>query len=124
MGRSGDPARLSAEPAADSKAHTDTQCRNESGGALAGKRTGRCRRSRGRLAVLTVPFQQAFRFPRRLAAALASDPAAVLEKLQDKLVQRWEYRRPVHLHESLPDWERRLHQALALSPDCAASAEF
>lgn len=74
--------------------------------------------------MLTVPFQQAFRFPRRLAAALASDPAAVLEKLQDKLVQRWEYRRPVHFHESLPDWERRLHEALGLPPGCSATAEF
>src|ERR1043166_2480507 len=52
-------------------------------------------------------LEQALRFPKRLAGALARDPAGTWEKLQDKLVQRWEYRTPVHYHQPLTAWARR-----------------
>ncbi|HEX3944156.1 MAG TPA: class I SAM-dependent methyltransferase [Rhizomicrobium sp.] len=61
--------------------------------------------------------------PRRLAGALA-EPAVLVEKLHDHLVQRWEYRTPVHFHEAAPDWERTLHDWLGAPWPCCAQAEF
>ncbi|HEY8698094.1 MAG TPA: class I SAM-dependent methyltransferase [Rhizomicrobium sp.] len=69
-------------------------------------------------------LEQALRFPKRLAGALARDPAGTWEKLQDKIVQRWEYRTPVHHHQPLSDWESRLHEQLGARRPCAEAEEF
>ena len=66
----------------------------------------------------------AIHYPKRLAGALATDPVGLLEKVQDRLVQNWEYRRPVHFHPATPDWERRLHEWLALGWPCEIQAGF
>jgi hypothetical protein len=66
----------------------------------------------------------AFHYPRRLAGALIRDPAGVIEKLHDRLVQHREYREPVHAHEADADWERTLHDRLGCPWPCDAQAEF
>jgi Methyltransferase domain len=63
-------------------------------------------------------------YPRRLAAAFLHDPAGLIDKLQDRIVQKWEYRNPVHYHEPNPDWERDLHRWLGVDWPCAERSEF
>lgn len=66
----------------------------------------------------------AFHYPKRLAGALVSDPAGLMEKLHERLVQEREYRNPVHRYEADPDWERSLHTLLGCPWPCAVQAEF
>lgn len=69
-------------------------------------------------------LQYAFHYPVRLAGALVSDPAGLIEKLHDRIVQQREYRSPIHPHEANPDWERVLHDRLGGSQPCDIEAEF
>jgi Methyltransferase domain len=66
----------------------------------------------------------AVHYPKRLATALAQDPAGLIDKLQDRIVQKWEYRHPVHYHDANPDWERKLHQWLGADWPCSEQSEF
>ena len=66
----------------------------------------------------------AVQYPKRLAIALKRDPAELMDKLQDHLVQKWEYRHPVHYHDAQPDWEHRLHQWLGVDGPCTGPSEF
>ncbi len=63
-------------------------------------------------------------YPQRAITALKTDPLGLLETLQDRIVQEREYRRGPCIHDATPNWESRLHAALAISPPCAAIAEF
>lgn len=63
-------------------------------------------------------------YPKRLVRGLASDPAGFFDKLQDCIVQKWEYRTPVHYHQATPQWERELHAWLGAKSSCAEQAEF
>jgi predicted O-methyltransferase YrrM len=65
-----------------------------------------------------------FKHPGRAVSAFLSNPAGVLEKVHDKLVQAREYRAPAHAHRPLHDWERRLHEGLRVTWPCEASLEF
>jgi hypothetical protein len=66
----------------------------------------------------------AIHYPKRLAGALATDPVGLLEKVQDRLVQNWEYRTPVHFHQTTPDWERQLHEWLGIGWPCQTQSDF
>lgn len=66
----------------------------------------------------------AVHYPKRLATALTQDPAGLIDKLQDRIVQKWEYRNPVHYHAAQPDWERKLHQWLGAEWPCTEQSEF
>jgi predicted O-methyltransferase YrrM len=74
--------------------------------------------------VLGSALHYALHYPRRLAGALATDPIALLDKLQDGIVQQWEYRNPVHYHEPSRDWERELHRWLGVGHPCEHQAEL
>jgi hypothetical protein len=63
-------------------------------------------------------------YPKRLADALTHDPGELWDKLHDHLVQQWEYRKPVHVHEPSPDWEDVLHCLLGVRRPCEEQAEF
>ena len=49
--------------------------------------------------------------PARAVSALVANPAAVFEKVHDKLVQAREYRAPAHAYRAAHDWEP--HDAFA-----------
>jgi len=66
----------------------------------------------------------ALHYPKRLAGALVTDPVGLLEKLQDRIVQNWEYRAPVHRHELSANWEERLHGWLGCKWPCAEQDAF
>ncbi|MBV9572169.1 MAG: class I SAM-dependent methyltransferase [Alphaproteobacteria bacterium] len=66
----------------------------------------------------------AVRHPKRLAAALMTDPASLLDKLHDSIVQWWEYRDPVHWHRPDADWEDQLHAWLECPSDDCFQQEF
>ena len=63
-------------------------------------------------------------YPKRLAGALTTDPLGLFEKLQDRIVQNWEYRAPVHRHELSANWEGRLHRWLRCEWPCAEQHAF
>ena len=63
-------------------------------------------------------------YPARAVSAFASDPAGLIETLQDRIVQNREYRRPPCRYDVTPDWERRLHRTLNVEFPCTAVAEF
>lgn len=63
-------------------------------------------------------------YPKRVVSALAQDPAGLIDKLQDRIVQKWEYRNPVHYHEPQTDWERKLHKWLAVEWPCTERSAF
>jgi hypothetical protein len=64
------------------------------------------------------------RHPRRAAAALARNPAAVLETVHDRLIQRREYRAPSFAQIADPDWEQRLHARIGAPWPCPHMVEF
>jgi hypothetical protein len=74
--------------------------------------------------VLSSALHYALHYPVRLAGALVSDPAGLMEKLHDRIVQQREYRSPIHFHEANPDWERVLHDRLGCGQPCDTQAEF
>ncbi|HEY1962898.1 MAG TPA: class I SAM-dependent methyltransferase [Rhizomicrobium sp.] len=74
--------------------------------------------------MLSSVLNHAAAYPKRLAAALTHDPAALIDKLQDRIVQTWEYRNPVHHYEAQYDWEHTLHNWLGLDWPCAQQSEF
>lgn len=73
-------------------------------------------------------FASALRYavhhPKRLAHALVTDPGGLVDKVHDTIVQRWEYRHPLHWHQPTADWDRELHKWLACPPDCPVRSEF
>jgi hypothetical protein len=56
--------------------------------------------------------------------ALVSKPGRIWEKVQDKIVQEREYRRPAFRYLPMHDWERRLHAGLRITWPCEPSLEF
>jgi len=69
-------------------------------------------------------LQYAMHYPKRLAGALATDPVGLFEKLQDRIVQNWEYRVPVYRHELSANWEGQVHEWLGCEWPCAERDAF
>ncbi len=66
----------------------------------------------------------AARHPLRIAHALATDPAAVLDTMVDRFVQNREYRAGPCRYDVSPAWEQQLHRALGAAWPCSAQHEF
>jgi len=62
--------------------------------------------------------------PGRAMKALATDPAGLWDTLQDKIVERREYKRSSPQYQADPQWERKLHEHLGVSGLCTAAVEF
>ena len=50
--------------------------------------------------------------PIRLTGALGADPAEAWIKFQDRLAERNERLRPIHMYEAEQGWEHRFHHVL------------
>jgi hypothetical protein len=62
--------------------------------------------------------------PIRLTGAIAADPAEAWIKFQDRLAERNERLRPIHMYEAEQGWEHRFHQVLGCPWPCEATADF
>jgi len=60
----------------------------------------------------------------RLARVVVTDPAEAWARIQDRFAERWERRRPRCPYDVERDWDRRLHQILAVPRPCEATSEF
>lgn len=65
-----------------------------------------------------------WRYPRRVARALASDPLSLWDTFRERLTERREYARPTPRYVPDTDWEDRLHALLGMRRDGDAAGEL
>src|SRR5712672_2164822 len=74
--------------------------------------------------MLGIPLRYLLKHPVIAIADLAADPLEIWTTIHDSYVARREQRGPQCRYESDDNWERRLHEALAIPWPCDATAEF